>query len=140
MHKTITTLVLGAVVLATAPTVSATGGVGVSADATAISCIKTAVTTREASLKTGITEFNTAVSDAYTERADALDDAYSNDTNDEVKSGVKAAWKAFKSDVKEARADWKKTQKDAWAKFKTDKKACRAPSAIDDSTNQSSEV
>lgn len=109
-------------------------------DSTAISCMKTAVDTREDAIKAGWTTFAETVSDAYSDRATALEAAYGNDTRAEVKSAVRAAWSAFKSAVKEARADWKSTRKDAWKEFKADKKECRAAKDIDDSSNESSEA
>jgi|CXWL01.1.fsa_nt_gi hypothetical protein len=109
-------------------------------DSTVISCLKTAVSTREASIASGWDTFSAAIDSAYSARKSALDSAYSNDTRAEVKNAVKTAWKDFKDDVKEARSAWKKTRGDAWKTFKSAKKACRASKDVDDSSNESTEA
>lgn len=133
MKALVTPLLALALLAGATPTLAASGSDSSKGElsSTVLSCLKSAVATRESSLKSGWNAFADAVEDAYADRASALDAAYaSGQTRAEVKADVKAAWKTFKSDIKEARADWKEARKDAWSTYKSSAKTCKAPSDV----------
>ena len=144
MKKTLALLSILAFVLVAIPHADArVTATSINKDGAAATCIKAAVATREASLGTGITAYGTAVSTAYTTRATALAAAYEKSTAKEIDAAIKDAWKTFKTDLKTARADWKKTSKSAWTTYKSDRKKCRGADIPDipvDTSNQGAEL
>ena len=108
-------------------------------ESTVISCVKTAVATREAALGAGWSTYADAKGDAYTARASALATAYSKTTYEEVKVATKAAWTAFKNTAKNARSTWYRTRRDSWLSFKAAVRGCKAPWAVNDSGNASAD-
>lgn len=106
---------------------------------TAVSCIKSAVATRESALQSGVAAMHSSVASAYTTRASALASAYSGTDAGAIRTAVRTAWKEFKTDVKEARSAWKTSKTSAWTTFKAAAKTCKAD-GVADSGNASSDV
>jgi hypothetical protein len=104
-----------------------------------ISCVGSAVATREAALGAGITTNASAASAAYTARASALASAYTATTSKELRMALNTAWSAFNTSMKSARKDWMKTRNGAWSAFRTAARACKATSLVTDSAHASAE-
>jgi hypothetical protein len=106
-----------------------------------ITCVETAVATREAALDAAITAQTSALNAAYTVRARELAGAYSNITTAKaVQAGTKVSWADFSKSVKSAAAAWRTSRNAAWSAFRTAAKACKAPAGVSDSANSGSEV
>lgn len=106
---------------------------------TVVSCVKSAVATRESALQSGITTMHSSVASAYTTRASALASAYTGTDAGAIRTAVRTAWKEFKTDVKDARGAWKTSKTSAWTTFKAAAKTCKAD-GVADSGNSSSDV
>ncbi len=105
-------------------------------DATAIACVKTAITKREDALIAGESAYATAVGSAYTARKTALLSAWDSADAKTRRSAVRAADQAFKSAVQTARKTWNTTRRGAWNTFGTERKAC-SPSISSSDTGSS---
>src|SRR5262245_3264867 len=66
------------------------------ASAESIACLGTAVAARESAIGSAWSDFSSAMTSAYAARGSALAGAYAKSNPAEVKTAVKAAWKAFK--------------------------------------------
>ena len=112
-----------------------------SADVAAkISCVKTAVATREAALSVSVGNHMQSVQAAYATRANTLAGAYANTNAKAVQAGVKVAWDGFRKDIKAASSKWKTDRNSAWSAFRVATKACKAASNITDAHNSGSEL
>ena len=119
---------------------SVTNGSPTTPSATALSCLSTVVSAREAALGTAITAHSQSVNSAYTARAVALHQAYGLVTTSEIRAAIRAAWSAFKTSIKNANKNWKTARNGAWSQFRTAAKACNAPASLSDSSNAGSEL
>lgn len=104
-----------------------------------IACVAAAVAAREAALTAGIKTHGDAVVAAYSARATGLANAYTATSSPAIRQGVKKAWEAFDSSVREARKNWQTARKNAWQQFRTTIKSCKASAELIDSANESSE-
>lgn len=125
----------------TAHAESRSANVSTTTSATMLSCIKSAVTTRENSLYTAITAHHTTVAGLYANRKSDLPTYYNGTyTSAQIKEKLKSAWSSFRSHMKEAKKTWNTSQRAAWKKYRDDVKACRATNDITDERNSSSEA
>ena len=69
-----------------------------------LACVSDAVNVRETAIDAAMTTYTAAVNAAYTTRASALKAAYSSTSVASIKAGIKAAWSAFNTSVRTARA------------------------------------
>lgn len=105
-----------------------------------ITCVGSAVSTRESALDGAMTTYTQAINAAYSARATALQQAYANSDPTQVKSAVKTAWSNFRTALKNARNAWRTSKNSAWSVFRTAAKACNASGSISDSINVYSEA
>jgi len=99
-----------------------------------VTCVQTAVETRDTAIIAAVDKYTTAVKAAITARKDALKAAWALPTAKEMRPAIKAAWAAYKTSLKDARKVMKTDKKAAWDKFKADRKTCKAPNEIDNSS------
>jgi hypothetical protein len=105
-----------------------------------ISCVTSAIGTRELALQKALTTHSQAMQNAYSARAAALANAYTKTSNKDIKTGLKSAWDAFKTNTRTAAKDWKLIQKDTWSAFRESVKNCGANGDIMDLGNSGSEI
>lgn len=88
-----------------------------------LTCMQTAVDTREEAIVKSFTNFTTDISEALTDRKDALHDAWGITDKSSRNTAVKKAWTDWKTAKKEAHTDLKAARKSAWETFKTTAKS-----------------
>ncbi len=98
--------------------------------ATVVSCVATAVNTREQALGAGISVYTQAVASAYSTRSNALKQAWAGTTWSQINPAVKTAWSQFRASIKSTRTAWKNTRQAAWKQFNTATKACKASGTV----------
>ena len=99
--------------------------------AASISCVSSAVTTREQVIGGAMTTYTGALNTAYSTRATALQQAYSPTADKSViAKAVKTAWSNFNSALKSGRKTWQTSRNSAWSQFRKAIKVCRAPVAV----------
>lgn len=92
-----------------------------------LSCMSTAVETRETALATAWTGFNADVTAALQKRKTALMTAWDIDGAADRSKAIRAAWATWKTDKKEAHTAFRTDRKAAWETFKkTAKDTCKA--------------
>lgn len=84
-----------------------------------LTCMQTAVDTRETAVAAAFTGFNTDVQAALAARKASLHDAWGMSDKTARGTAVKAAWASWKSASKAAHTKLKAARKDGWAAFKT---------------------
>ena len=131
-------LLMSSVAFAQAPTTQT--ATPASSEASKITCVGTAINTREQSIDTAMTTYSSANGAAYTARASALQKAYTQTTAKAVSSAVKASWTTFNSSVKSARKAWQTSRDAAWTTYRKAAAACKAPSEVNDNANSKGEV
>lgn len=89
-----------------------------------ISCIGTAVHSREASMNTALSAYFDSLKTTYTSRATALDAAYGKTTLDELKNAESLARLSFSSSVLDAFAAMKRVQLSAETTYANTHQAC----------------
>ncbi len=107
-------------------TATSTSGTKVKKSNVNLSCMQTAVETRETALLDGFGEFHDAVEESLTKRKAALKTAWGiNKVSDRAKA-IKTAWIAWKKDHKSALSELRADRKAAWETFKsTAKNSCK---------------
>ncbi len=91
-----------------------------------LSCMSTAVETRETALATAWDDLNDDVSAALAKRKAALIAAWDIDNNADRGKAIRAAWSAWKTDKKSAHTAFRSDRKAAWDTFKkTAKEECK---------------
>ncbi len=104
-----------------------------------VSCVQTAIETRETAILSGWGDFNTAIVTALGERKTALKAAWGLTDKTAQKSGVATAWKEWKADKKTAHVELKKDRKAAWDAFKkTVKDTCKVTTTKDEALEKDS--
>lgn len=88
-----------------------------------LTCMQTAVDTRETAVAAAFTGFNTDVQAALVARKASLHDAWGMSDKTARGTAVKAAWTSWKSASKTAHMKLKSARKDGWAAFKTTAKS-----------------
>lgn len=97
-----------------------------------ITCVKTAVTTRENAIKVAVSAHAQAIHDASATRVLELAGTHSNTNAKVVRVGIKVAWLDFIKSTKSASAKWKTSRNAAWSAFRVAVKACKAPVGVSD--------
>lgn len=91
-----------------------------------ISCMSTAVKTRETAIATAWTSFTSDVTTALTKRKDALIAAWDIEGAADRSKAIRAAWATWKTEKKTAHTDLRSDRKAAWDTFKkTAKEQCK---------------
>ncbi len=91
-----------------------------------LTCMQTAIDTREAALISAFGDFKTSMDEALSDRKTALHDAWGISVRADRNKAIKTAWSDWRSDKKEAYAELKSDRKTAWATFsKTAKSTCK---------------
>ncbi|MCU0653512.1 MAG: hypothetical protein MUD10_04595 [Candidatus Pacebacteria bacterium] len=93
-------------------------------DATALGCVKTAVTTREGTIATAFDTLTGCQKTAFAARKTALETAWGIAINKDRNAAINTAWQAFDKTEKECRDAYRKADKAAWDAFKTATKSC----------------
>jgi len=88
-----------------------------------LSCMQTAIDTREDAIGDAFESFNDDVEAALAVRKTALHDAWGLTDKVARTTAVKNAWKTWKTDHKSAHSELKSERKAAWATFKTTAKS-----------------
>jgi len=99
-----------------------------------VTCVQTAIETRDVAIVAAVDKYATAVKLALTTRKDALKAAWAMTSAKEARTAIKTVWAAYKMALKDARKALKTDKKAAWDKFRTDRKACKAPNEVDNSS------
>lgn len=131
MNKFLTSVILGALVLAVGTPVLAEYAPK-KAD---LSCMKAAVGKREDSVVAGKAKAFTALNATYTARRAALKAAWDKTDAKERRNAINDAWSNYRTSHKEARTTLRNDISAAWATFKNDRKACRVDSGSTASDN-----
>jgi hypothetical protein len=84
-----------------------------------LTCMQTAVGTREDAIIKAFEGFTTDTTDALKARKSALNDGWAMADGPARKAAIKKAWMDWKSAKKEAHTDLKSARKTAWDTFKT---------------------
>ncbi len=108
--------------------------------ATKITCVGTAVNTREQAIDAAMATFTGATNTAYATRATALKQAYTGTTAKTVATSVKAVWSTFNTSTKNAGKAWQNARNAARAKYRTAAVTCKAPAGTGDDANSSKET
>lgn len=91
-----------------------------------LTCMQTAVDTREAAIGTAFDTMHTSVKAALSARKTALHDAWGLTDKSARQSAIKTAWKKWKTDNKGAHIKLRTERKMAWETFKkTVKNTCK---------------
>ncbi len=105
-----------------------------------VQCIQSAVTVRENIIGLALTDYTRAVSNAYKFRSTDLQNAYSQTGDKAIKAAVKTSWDNYTTFMKGVKNIWSMAKSDAWAKYRASVKACKAPSAMTDTSKSGSEL
>lgn len=84
-----------------------------------LTCMQTAVDTRETAIMKNQDDFAAAIKTAMTARKTALHDAWGLSDKSARKEAIRKAWKTWKDAVKKAKADREKANKATWETFRT---------------------
>ena len=96
------------------------------ASAETLTCMQSAVDTRETAMMTAFDSFHTDVKAGLTARKSALGLAWAMSDGAERTTAIKSAWTAWKTAKKEAHTELKADKKAAWTAFKnTAKTTCK---------------
>ncbi len=118
MGGVMASLLLGAVAFAPFSAHAETGGTKTK-KAVDLTCMQTAVDTREVAITGAFESFNTDVMTALSARKAALNVAWGMADGPTRKAAIKKAWMDWKSAKKAAHAEMKSDRKKAWDTFKT---------------------
>ncbi len=98
-----------------------------------VSCMQTAVETREDGLASAWDTFNTDTKAALSARKSALSEAWGEADKKAQKKAVATAWKDWKKASKDAHTKMKKERKSVWDTFKkTSKESCKVTTPKDE--------
>jgi hypothetical protein len=101
-----------------------------------VTCMQTAVETRDTAILAAFDTYATTVKSALTARKDALKAAWAITDRKERRTAIMTAWKNYKTAIKDARVALKTAKKTAWDAFKAASKVCK-PTKTQDNSNQS---
>lgn len=101
---------------------------------TQLTCVRTAVSTRETSIRTAYSTLTSTLLTGLEARAKALDTAWTLTDKTARKEAREAAWATWNTTAKSAREAFKTARKTAWDTFRTSTKTCKVPSAEVEST------
>jgi len=101
-----------------------------------VSCVQTAVVTRETTLDGGIATNNAAQTSAYLTRKNALSTAWTQTDATLRKTAIENAWSSFKTARKNAAQQWKSTRDSAWKTFKSAIKTCGGDATLSGELSQ----
>jgi hypothetical protein len=94
-------------------------GANTTVSAETLTCMQTAVDTRETALMTAFDSFNADVKSALTDRKAALNAAWAMSEGTARSAAIKEAWSDWKAAKKTAHSELKKDKTAAWTTFKT---------------------
>lgn len=100
--------------------------------ATALTCVQTAIDTRDNAIIAGLDVYYPAAKTALQTRQAALKAAWAQTDQKTRKEATRTAWNAYKESIKSARTTMKSTHKTAWTKFEADRKICSPKATKDD--------
>ena len=100
--------------------------------ATVMSCMQTAIDTRDTAIIAGLDTYYSAAKTALQTRQAALKAAWAQADQKTRREATKAAWDTYTKSVKTARMTMKTAHKAAWTKFEADRKVCSPKAAGDD--------
>lgn len=101
-------------------------------DATTLSCVQTAIDSRDNAIIAGLDVYYPTAKTALQTRQAGLKAAWAQTDQKTRKEAVKTVWEMYKDSVKSARTVMKGAQKTAWTKFEADRKTCNPKAAGDD--------
>jgi len=104
--------------------------------AAVVTCMQTAVETRDTAIISALDTYAATAKSALTARKDALKAAWAIADRKERRTAIKAAWDTYRKAIKEARSTFKASRKTAWDTFKAASKVCK-PAKTQDMSNQS---
>jgi hypothetical protein len=123
-------LMMAAAPLAMAESTSTTstykGHEGKPAPVLNVSCIQSAIDTRDTAIIAAIDAYASAVKAALSTRKDALKAAWALSTRKDRRAALAAAWKNYNNAVRTARKDFKTARNSAWSQFNKDRRSCNA--------------
>lgn len=125
MQKTITTMLLAAMLttgIASATSTSTATTTATSTPNTKGICVAAAVNKRDSAMIVAHDAFSASIRAALTSRKDSLVTAWTSGTKETRKS----AWTKFKTDMKSAHEKMRTDRKNSWNTFNTEAKACGA--------------
>lgn len=106
-----------------------------------LTCVRTAVSTREAGIRSGYAALSTALLAGLDARAKALDTAWTLTDATARKTAREAAWTTWNTTAKAAREAFKTSRKTSWDAFRTSAKACKVSSTeVESPMAQASDV
>lgn len=106
--------------------------------AAVVTCMQTAVETRDTAIIAAFDTYTTTVKAALTARKDALKAAWAVTNKKDRRTAIMTAWSTYKKALQDARAALKASKKTAWDAFKAASKVCK-PTKTQDMTNQSAD-
>ncbi|MFM2381362.1 MAG: hypothetical protein RLZZ76_129 [Candidatus Parcubacteria bacterium] len=118
MGAVMASLIMGAVAFTPFSAHAEVGGMKTK-KAVDLTCMQTAVDTREDAVSAAFTGFNEDVMKALAARKTALHDAWGMSDKVERQKAIKTSWTAWKTAKKSAHTDLKTDRKKAWETFKT---------------------
>ena len=124
-------LILWAVAIATEIKTSDPMPAGQQVSGVVLTCIKSAVNTREAALVTAATVYQDWYVAALSTRKTWILAAWDKTTKKDIKLALSAASKTYKTTISTLKKDLKASQKTYWSTFKTSIKACKATNLSD---------
>ncbi len=89
-----------------------------------ITCVQTAVNTRETTLDTGFDTLTASIKSAYTARKAALNTAWGMSDAKARRASIRIAFSDFRTNTRKARQAWTTTRIAAWNQFSTARRAC----------------
>ena len=98
----------------------------------ALSCMQTAVTARATAIIAAWDAYHDVVKTGMQNLNTALNAGWGMTDKKARRDAIKAAWKQYDTDIKAARADWKKGRQAAWNAFYAARKACDPKASKDD--------
>lgn len=102
-----------------------------------LTCMQTAIDTRETALISAFGDFKTSMDEALSDRKTALHDAWGISDRADRNKAIKTAWSDWRKDKKETYAELKSDRKTAWTTFaKTAKSTCKETLPKDESLDK----
>ena len=108
------------------------GGIKGALSAATLSCMQTAVDSRDNAIIAAWDAQYPAIKTALQTRQAALKAAWMQTDQKTRREATRTAWNAYKESAKSARATMKTAHKSAWTKFEADRKVCSPKATKDD--------
>jgi hypothetical protein len=119
----------------------ATGTKATSTKTVDLTCMQTAVNTRESAVGAAYTKHATHITNALTARKNALNSAWGMSDKTARNTAIKSAWKTYRDSKMSSRKDMNSARKSAWTEFKkTAKTDCKEVVPKDEGEKSDSDV